>query len=132
MKYNTNVVVISGNLTDDPDIRQTPSDVQTAHFTVAVNRGDKADFLTCVAFDKTAEAMRLYAGKGDPVLVRGSLRVNKWTDREGRSRTSYEIYAQGVELLRQRTRPELAAPAPSADPLADLEDLPFDANNIPF
>lgn len=123
---NTNIIIISGNLTADPDIRQTPSGIMTARFTVAVNKGDKgADFLPCIAFDKTAENIRSYLCKGSGVIVRGSLHTNKYTDQSGSNRTYYEITANAVEFIGGRK----AEPAQAEPDLSDFEEalapLPF-------
>ncbi|MBQ5316354.1 MAG: single-stranded DNA-binding protein [Oscillospiraceae bacterium] len=116
---NTNVIVISGNLTAEPDIRQTQDGTLTAHFTVAVNRSsEKADFLPCVAFGKTAENIRSYLTKGSGVIVKGSLHANRFSDAGG-SRTFYEISAQSVEFIGGRKK----EPEPVAPDLSDFDEV---------
>ncbi len=124
---NTNIIIISGNLTADPDIRQTSGGIMTARFTVAVNKGDKgADFLPCVAFDKTAEAIRTHLCRGSGVIVRGSLHSNKYTDQSGANRTYYEITASSVEFIGGRkAEPQQAEPDLSDFEDVELEQLPF-------
>ena len=132
--YNTNVIVISGKLTADPDIRQTQSGTWTARFTVAVNKGDKgADFLPVVAFGKTAEAVRSYLGKGSSVIVSGALHSSKYTDRNGSSRTGYEISADSVEFTGAKKQSGDQTPdfIPQYDGnLSDFEEIPL--NEYPF
>ena len=128
MAYNTNVVVISGNVTADPDLRQTRDGTFVARFQVAVNRGDRADFLPCVTFGKTAENVRAYVSKGSRVIVQGSLRSSTYQDKDGTNRTSYEINAHLVEFVR---RPAESAEAGAAVP-DDFGEIDIDPNQLPF
>ena len=74
-----NTAIILGRLTRDPDIKVSQSGMTIAHFTLAVNRGYKkeqkqeADFINCVAFGKTAEAIGNYVYKGQRLLVEGRI-----------------------------------------------------------
>ena len=79
-----------GRLTREPDIRYaTETQMPIARFTLAVGRGTKkeneaeADFITCVAFDKRAEFVERYLGKGIRIVVSGRLQNNNYTDKDG-------------------------------------------------
>lgn len=126
MAYNTNIVVISGNVTADPDMRQTRDGTFVARFTVAVNRGDRADFLPCTAFGKTAENVRAYVSKGSRVIVQGSLRSSTYQDNSGTNRTAYEINVSSCEFVR---RPQESAETPVPD---DFGEIDIDPNQLPF
>ncbi len=99
-----NRIVIMGRLTRDPELKQTPSGVGVASFTVAVDRdfknretGEKAtDFIDCVAWRQTAEFASRYLTKGRMVAVEGRLQIREWTDREGGKRRSAEIVADNI------------------------------------
>lgn len=124
--YNTNIVVISGNVTADPELRQTRDGTFVARFTVAVNRGDRADFLPCTAFGKTAENVRAYVSKGSRVIVQGSLRSSTYQDNSGTNRTAYEINVSSCEFVR---RPSEPAETPVPD---DFGEIDIDPNQLPF
>lgn len=99
-----NRIVIMGRLTRDPELKQTPSGVNVASFTVAVDRdfknretGEKAtDFIDCVAWRQTAEFASRYLTKGRMVAVEGRLQIREWTDREGGKRRSAEVVADNI------------------------------------
>ena len=82
---NMNVVVLSGRLTKDPDIKYLNNEAQTAvaHYTLAVNRQkDEADFIHCTAFGKTAEIAEKYLRKGVKINVTGRIQTGSYTNRE--------------------------------------------------
>lgn len=103
------VITVVGNLTDDPDLRFTPSGAAVANFTVAqtprTKQGDEwvdgeALFMRCSAWRTLAENVAESLRKGHRVIVQGRLRANSWEDRDGNKRTSYqlEVDAIGPEL----------------------------------
>lgn len=83
-----NTVILLGRFTQDPEVRYMNNEDQTAfvNFTIAVNRdydGEKADFIRCKAFGKTAEIIGDYLHKGDPVLISGSWETGSYEDKDG-------------------------------------------------
>jgi len=93
---DANVVVISGNLARDPELRYTTSGQAVANFTVAVSKGkDKngddlgADFIQVTAWGKQAENIDRYLSKGAKVIVTGSLRVDSYESESGRKYRTY-------------------------------------------
>mgnify|MGYP004454531631 FL=1 len=85
-----NKVILLGNLTRDPDSRQTQSGTVICRFTIAVNRSytsqdgtlrDEACFIDIECFGRTAENVAKYFGKGKPILVEGRLRQDTWEDK---------------------------------------------------
>ena len=110
-----NVVVLVGRLTDNPELRKTNSDISVTRFSIAVDRQFKsgeerqADFINIVAWRQTAEFITRYFTKGQRIGVEGSLRMNKFTDRDGNNRTSYEVVVNNayfVESKRENTNGE--------------------------
>ncbi|MEU3147673.1 MULTISPECIES: single-stranded DNA-binding protein [unclassified Streptomyces] len=98
------VVTVVGNLTDDPEIRSTPSGEAVAHFTVAStprtfdrqsNEWRDADtlFLRCSAWRKTAEHVTRSLTRGTRVIVQGRLHQRTYETREGEKRTVIELEA---------------------------------------
>jgi len=106
---NLNKVFLMGNLTRDPELRFTPSNVGVATFTVAVNTnlGKDADgnvreevlFIDAIAFGKQAETIGNYFKKGSPIFVEGRLRTRTWQDKEGNKRSRVEVVLDGFEFL---------------------------------
>jgi len=83
-----NSVTLLGRFTQDPEIRYMNNEDQTAYcnFTIAVNRDydrEKADFIRCKAFGKTAEIIGDYLHKGDPILVSGSWETGSYENKDG-------------------------------------------------
>lgn len=90
-----NHVVLMGNLTADPEIRYTKTNVPYARYTLAVNRsgGEGTDFIYIRAWDKRAEFARDWLKKGMRVVVTGQLRKRLWEDRQGIAHSLIEIHA---------------------------------------
>ena len=127
-----NVVALEGRLTRDPELRQTTTGKNVANFNIACDRGFKnadgksqADFIDCIAWNKTAEFICRYFGKGDLIVVDGRLQTRKYQDKSGNNRTAVEVSVNNAHFARKK---ETAAPSsPDADfePLPDDEDMPF-------
>lgn len=105
---NFNQVTIAGHITEAPELRQTTSGRAVCTFTVAVNRRrskdgtQAADFLTVVAWDKTAEFVVQYFPKGAAILVVGSIQTRKWQDKDGGNRYATEIVANEAYFVDSR------------------------------
>ncbi len=96
------VITVVGNLTDDPELRFTPSGAAVANFTVAstprtLNKqtneweDGEAMFLRCSVWRQAAENVAESLQKGARVIVNGRMRARTWETREGEKRTSFEI-----------------------------------------
>lgn len=103
---NTNVVILTGNLTRDPEMKYTPNGHAVTNFTIAVNDGfgDKqdTDFIECTVWRKVAEAVTNYCRKGTKVTVQGKLKQQAWKDKDGNNRKRIYVRAQRVEFLNTR------------------------------
>ena len=96
--------IITGNLTRDPELRNTPNGASVCGFTVAVNRvyrdsnGEQKEdvsFIDCSAWGKLAEMIAQYAKKGSGVLVSGRLDQRSWEDKTtGQKRSRTEIVVE--------------------------------------
>ena len=101
-----NTVIISGNLVNTPEIRETQSGLKVANFRIANNvDGDdeNTNFISLVAWRKTAEIAASY-NKGDFLTVTGFLRVSSYKDKNGNNRTATEVVANRV--YGQRRQPQ--------------------------
>lgn len=136
-----NKVILIGNLTKDPELKETQSGISVCRFSIAVNRkfqnadGEReTDFFNITAWRGTAETIARYCKKGNKLLVEGSIQLRKYEDEEGISRTSIDIIASEVEFLTPKSRQddEEEPPArskgkgkPELQPVDDDDDLPF-------
>jgi single-strand DNA-binding protein len=101
-----NTVTLVGNITDDPELRFTPSGAPVANFTVAVNRRfrtpegqweDKLDgFFRCSCWRDMAENVAESLTKGSRVVVVGRLQQRSWEDGEGNRRSAIEVQVDEV------------------------------------
>ncbi len=109
-------VVAVGNITRDPEFKQTPSSSSLLKFGMAVNekRGDKehTEFLECVIWDKFADAMRSILSKGSKVFIEARPRTRSWEDENKvkHYRTEYHVdelvLCDGGGQRREESRPQ--------------------------
>lgn len=108
---NINVVVITGNLTRDPELRSTPGGTSVCKLRVAVNSRrkdqsgnwvDKANYFDVTVWGAQGENCANYLAKGRPVAVEGRLDWREWEDKEGGKRQSVEVIANSVQFLGSR------------------------------
>ncbi len=106
-----NKVIITGNLTRDPELRYTPQGLAVCTFTIANNEGPKEKkkvcFVEVVAWDKQAEFINQWFTKGKPILVEGQLHQDKWEDKEtGKQRSKIKINGQRFEFIGGKEEPK--------------------------
>lgn len=104
-----NVVCIAGNLTRDPEMKQTASGTQVLSFCVAVNDRrknpqtgeweDVPNYVDCDVFGSRADALSRYLAKGSKVAVSGRLHYHSWTAKDGSKRSKLDVIANDVEFL---------------------------------
>lgn len=94
-----------GRITQDLEVRQTPSGVSVVTFSVAVDRsysgqnGERqTDFITCVAWRQTAEFIGRYFGKGRMIAVEGQLRTRTYDDKNGTKHYVTEVYVDNASF----------------------------------
>lgn len=117
-----NVTIITGNLTQDPEIRSTQNGGICANFTVASQRQFKdkntgkreADFIRCVAYKQQAEFINNYCGKGHKVGIVGTIQTRSYDAQDGSKRFVTEVVVNNVESLQSKSQSENAAPQQSA------------------
>ena len=140
---NINSVVISGNLTRDPELRSTGSGTAVCELRVAVNGRrkdgeewvDKPNYFNVTAFGGRAESAAKYLSKGKPVAVQGRLDWQEWEAGDGSGkRQGVKIIAENVQFLGGRDSGESGGnqfvPA-GAKADADFQSSPAD-DDIPF
>ena len=99
-----NVAVLSGRITHDPELKQTPGGKSVCSFSLAVDRPkvkDVTDFFNFVAWDKIAEYIANYAHKGDTIEVSGVITTRSFEDRQGVKKTVTEIKVESCHVIRK-------------------------------
>ena len=110
-----NKVIMMGRLCDDPEFRQTQSQIPVCRFRIAINRPktkdgqDKADFINCVAWRSSAEFVSRYFSKGSMIVIEGQMRNNDYTDQNGTKHYSYEVLCDNVTFGESKKAQEGAA-----------------------
>ena len=98
-----NKVILLGRLTKDPELRFTPGDGKAvSRFTIAVKRQfkrDEADFISCVAWGKTAETISQYMTKGRQIAVTGSIRTDSYEAQDGTKRYTTDVNVESFEFI---------------------------------
>jgi len=109
-----NRVFLAGNLTHDPELKQTTTGQSVTDLGVAINEryrnrdGEEVErtcFTDVVVWGKRAEACKQYLAKGAPVLVEGTLQQDRWETEDGQKHSKIRIRALRVQFL---NRPESA------------------------
>ena len=137
-----NRVVLVGRITKTPDLRKTQSGTSVVSFTIACNRrvpsqGQDADFINCVAWNKTADFMAQYVKKGALLGLEGRIQTRSYDDKDGKRVYITEVVADSVQFLESKKQAEsvqnesYTAPVMQNNEYADYEsdietdDLPF-------
>jgi single-strand DNA-binding protein len=110
MARSLNQVTLMGNLTRDPELRQTPNGQNVVSFSLALNRSYKdssgewqevTDYIDIVAWGPLAERVAQYLTKGRRCLVQGRLQSRSW-EQDGQKRSKVEVLANDVTFLDSR------------------------------
>jgi len=137
-----NKAMIIGNLTRDPEMRTTASGISVCRFTVAVTRPfnrDETDFISVVAWRKTAEIISKYVTKGNKIAISGYIQTGSYDDKDGNRRYTTELIAEDFEFLTPKGaggQSDNDAPPPPKesglfeDEKSDFE--PLDDEQMPF
>ncbi len=144
-----NRVIISGNLTRDPELRVTAGGVSVLGFGVAVNDRrknaqsgeweDYPNFIDCTVFGARADSLVQYLSKGSKVTIEGKLRWSQW-ERDGQKRSKIEVIVDDIEFMSSRdaNRSYGAQAAPAGYVPAPMPASPVDTSSsvydedIPF
>ena len=101
-----NKVYLIGNLTKDPEMRATQLGVSVCNFSIAVGRrfkdsegNQQTDYFDIVAWRQLGDLCGKYLRKGKKVAITGSIQTHRFTDKNGVTRTGWDIIADEVEFL---------------------------------
>jgi len=134
---NINRVVLTGNLTRDPELRSLPSGMSVCSLRLASNTrrkdgatgewGDKPNYFSVTVWGAQGENCARFLAKGRPVCIDGRLEWREWTAQDGGKRESIEIVADNVQFLGGREDAPMGGGgggfAPRSDVPADTSDF---------
>lgn len=113
---NYNRIIMMGNLTRDPELKQISSGQSVCRFGLASNRQFKnrqtgtmvqeVCFIDVDVWGSQADVCKQYLAKGRPVLIEGRLKLDSWQDAEGNKRSKHSIVADRVTFLGAGASPE--------------------------
>lgn len=98
----TNVFAFTGRITKDLEVKEVSNNMKVLNFSIAVDNPYKKDdvsFFDIVAFGNKAENTAKYCGKGSKVAVDGSVKQERFTDKEGNNRSVVRFNANNIEFL---------------------------------
>ena len=139
-----NVVVLTGRLTADPELKSTSNGTSVCSFKIAVDRRYKqgeerqADFINIVAWRSSAEFVSKYFKKGSMIAIEGSIQTRKYQDKDGNNRTAFEVLANNVQFAdfgKKEDKPSEAAndPLPQfAESLEGFQEIAGSNEDLPF
>ena len=114
-----NKIILVGNLGRDPELRYTPQGTPVCSFSLATNErrkdrttGENNDVTTwfrVTLWGRQAETASQYLQRGRPVYIEGRLRVEEWTDRDGKPRHTLEVHATDMQFIGGGARGEEGA-----------------------
>ena len=157
MAKGFNKVILMGNLTRDPELRNTPNGQSVCNFGLAVNRTwrnadgqqqEAVSYIDCVAWGKPGEILAQYLQKGRPVLVSGRLEQRSW-EAEGQKRSKVEVIVEDFNFVDSGNRGGDGEGGGSSAPVSsgssrssakkkddvvieDIGDEPINLDDIPF
>ena len=135
-----NKIILVGNLGRDPELRYTAQGTPVCSFSMATNERrkdksgemqDQTTWFRVTLWGRQAETASQYLTKGRPVYIEGRLRVEEWTDRDGKPRHTLEVHGTDMQFIGGgRSEEQLAEKAaagvgPAEQPDLSDEDIPF-------
>ena len=136
---NLNKVMLIGNITRDPEIRQTGTGKSVASFAIATNmvwqdasgnKQERAEFTNVVAWGKLADICGRYLKKGGKVYVEGRLQTREWTGKDGIKRYTTEVVMENMIMLDSRSGGAPFTPNTPSAPIGNSnnsEEISYDS-----
>ena len=136
---NINRVVLTGNLTRDPELRHTPSGTAVCKLRLAVNTRrkdgsgqwvDKPNYFDITVWGAQGENCANYLSKGRPVAIDGRLEWREWDDKEGNKRQSIDVIAESVQFLGSRDGSGNSGGGGGGGGFSPQSDVPADTSDF--
>lgn len=134
-----NEVFLIGRLTKDPEIKMTQSGKDCLMFNLAVNRNDdEANFIRCVAFEKTAQNINQYLHKGDRLAITGTLTSRNYENQNGQRVFITEVLVRQTQFLNSKSSNNQSNNGYQANnyqvsqPTSNQQTTTFNDDDLPF
>ena len=127
-----NLVVLTGRLTADPELKTTPNGIPVTSFSIAVDRRysrnaeeRQTDFINIVAWRSNAEFITKYFKKGNLIGIEGSIQTRRYQDSNGNNRTAFEVVVNNTQFVESKksAAPGSADSEPASFSNADVNDF---------
>lgn len=137
MANDINKTIILGRLTRDPELKSTNGGTYFCRFSIANgyskkqgdNYVDAVNFIDCIAWGKTAEAIAKYFAKGQRILLEGCLRWSQWENNEGKKQSKIEVLVEGFNFIEKKdsVQPDREPTGPGSMDSGAMtdDDIPF-------
>lgn len=143
-----NTFIGIGRLTNKPELRYTTSNIATTRFTLAVKRNMPnkegnydSDFISCVAYNKTAELISKYLDKGSQIAIRGHIQTGSYDGADGKKVYTTDVVVDEIKFLDTKKKEEnkevsdteIVQKAMSDDPFKEFgQQIQIDNEGLPF
>ena len=137
-----NRVVLMGRITQDLELKQTPSGVIVLSFNIAVDRNytpkgeeRQTDFISCIAWRKTAEFINKYFAKGRMIAIEGNLQTRNYDDKNGVKHYVTEVVVENVSFTGEPKQQETQqTDIPADETIGELDDFEvvISDDGVPF
>ncbi len=125
-----NLVVLTGRLTADPELKTTANGLSVTTFSIAVDRRYRSgeerqtDFINIVAWRQTAEFITKYFKKGNLIGIEGSIQTRRYQDKNGNNRVAFEVVVNNVQFVEsKRDNAPVSEGEPASFSNADIDDF---------
>lgn len=131
VKFDYNLMQLGGRLTNNPELRYTPTSTPVCDFQLAVNESRKdangewheeTCFIGCVVWGKLAEVCAEYIKKGSPVFLTGRLKLDQW-EKDGQKRSKHKVRVDSIKFLAPKEE-TASAPVPEQGDAYE-DDIPY-------
>ena len=124
-----NKCILMGRMTKDIEIRHTNSGKAVGTFSIAISNGygenQTTDFINCVAWEKKAEFIENWFGKGRMILIVGRITTRSWEDETGQKKYATEVIVNEVSFAGEKREDVTTDSMDDFIPIDDVDDLPF-------
>ena len=134
-----NLVVLTGRITADPELKTTTNGTNVTTFSIAVERSYRSgeerqtDFINIVAWRKTAEFITKYFKKGNFIGIEGSIQTRRYQDKNGNNRTAFEVIANNVQFVESKREAGAEGASFSNADVNDFAEMDtVDDSDLPF
>lgn len=134
-----NLVVLTGRITADPELKTTTNGTNVTTFSIAVERSYRSgeerqtDFINIVAWRKTAEFITKYFKKGNLIGIEGSIQTRRYQDKNGNNRTAFEVIANNVQFVESKREAGAEGASFSNADVNDFAEMDtVDDSDLPF